>query len=112
LICTDVAARGIHIKKLSYVVNYDFPFTVEQYCHRIGRTGRDCKGHSYTLLTRNRAPIVAQLISLLRHCEQAVEPNLLQLNEDYAAGLVEEEEEEVEEEGEEEKEEENKLGNN
>ena len=40
LIATDVAARGLHIKKLKYVINYDFPTSLEQYCHRIGRTGR------------------------------------------------------------------------
>ena len=34
LLATDVVARGIHIKRLRYVVNYDFPSTIEQYCHR------------------------------------------------------------------------------
>ena len=37
LLATDVAARGLHIKKLKYVINYDFPTNLEQYCHRIGR---------------------------------------------------------------------------
>ena len=37
LISTDVCARGIHIKRLKYVVNYDFPSTLESYCHRIGK---------------------------------------------------------------------------
>jgi len=40
LIATDVAARGLDIKELSMVVNYDFPFTKEIYTHRIGRTAR------------------------------------------------------------------------
>jgi len=35
-----VAARGLHINRLQYVVNYDFPVTLDQYCHRVGRTGR------------------------------------------------------------------------
>ncbi|WP_455755499.1 ATP-dependent RNA helicase DbpA [Sulfurimonas sp.] len=40
LIATDVAARGLDIKELSMVVNYDVPHTEETYTHRIGRTGR------------------------------------------------------------------------
>ena len=37
---TDVAARGLDVKDVSAVVNYDFPNGVEDYIHRIGRTGR------------------------------------------------------------------------
>jgi len=40
LIATDVAQRGLDIKDVSYVVNYDVPKTLEDYIHRIGRTGR------------------------------------------------------------------------
>ncbi|WP_426752488.1 DEAD/DEAH box helicase [Myxococcus sp. Y35] len=40
LVATDIAARGIDIDGLSYVVNYDLPNVPEQYVHRIGRTGR------------------------------------------------------------------------
>jgi ATP-dependent RNA helicase DeaD len=40
LIATDVAARGLDIKNLSHVVNYDLPASSEAYVHRIGRTGR------------------------------------------------------------------------
>ena len=40
LVATDVAARGLDIKELSMVVNYDIPHTEETYTHRIGRTGR------------------------------------------------------------------------
>jgi len=35
LVCTDVAARGLHVRSLQYVVNYDFPSTLEVYAHRI-----------------------------------------------------------------------------
>jgi ATP-dependent RNA helicase DBP3 len=39
LIATDVAARGLDIPQVEYVLNYSFPLTVEDYVHRIGRTG-------------------------------------------------------------------------
>jgi ATP-dependent RNA helicase RhlB len=40
LVATDVAARGLHIEGLEMVVNYDLPLDIENYVHRIGRTGR------------------------------------------------------------------------
>jgi len=59
LIATDVAARGLDIQALQYVVNYDLPFIAEDYIHRIGRTGRAgkeglaislmCMGEEYLL---------------------------------------------------------------
>jgi superfamily II DNA/RNA helicase len=39
LVATDVAARGLHVKNLPYIVNYDFPGNLETYIHRVGRTG-------------------------------------------------------------------------
>jgi len=51
LVTTDVAARGIHIKNVNYVINYDVPTKSEFYVHRIGRTGRDgLVGNSLTLI--------------------------------------------------------------
>ena len=40
LVATDVAARGLDIAELPVVINYDVPFSAEDYIHRIGRTGR------------------------------------------------------------------------
>ncbi len=40
VVATDVAARGLDVKRISHVVNYDIPYDVEAYIHRIGRTGR------------------------------------------------------------------------
>jgi len=49
LIATDVAQRGLDIKDVAYVVNYDVPKTMEDYIHRIGRTGRaGAKGTALT----------------------------------------------------------------
>jgi ATP-dependent RNA helicase RhlE len=52
LVATDVAARGIDIDSVSYVINYDVPEAPEDYVHRIGRTGRAGKaGRAITLFT-------------------------------------------------------------
>merc|ERR1712061_193296 len=49
LIATDVAQRGLDIKDVAFVVNYDVPKTLEDYIHRIGRTGRaGAKGTAVT----------------------------------------------------------------
>lgn len=54
LVATDVASRGIDIRALPYVVNYDFPSRLEPYIHRVGRTGRlAAQGHAYSFFTRN-----------------------------------------------------------
>jgi len=56
LVATDVAARGLDIKELSMVVNYDIPHGEETYTHRIGRTGRAGKeGLAFTLFTEYEA---------------------------------------------------------
>lgn len=39
LIATDVASRGLDIKDIEYVINFDMPKVIEDYVHRIGRTG-------------------------------------------------------------------------
>ena len=52
LVATDVAARGLDIDDISHVINYDMPYDVESYVHRIGRTGRAGKeGVALTLVT-------------------------------------------------------------
>ena len=40
LVATNVAARGLDIPEISHVINYDMPGNLEEYIHRIGRTGR------------------------------------------------------------------------
>ena len=80
LVATDVAARGLHIRGLPYLVNYDCPTNLETYIHRVGRTGRLAStGHAYTFLTRSLARLAPDLVGLLRDNQQAVDPNLVQL---------------------------------
>ncbi len=54
MVATDVAARGLDVRLLPYVVNYDFPSSLATYIHRVGRTGRlAAYGHAYSFFTRN-----------------------------------------------------------
>lgn len=56
LIATDVAARGLDVKELQVVVNYEFPLQVDDYVHRIGRTGRaGATGTSITIISDTEA---------------------------------------------------------
>ena len=51
IVATDVVARGIHVNNISHVINYDLPNTVDDYIHRIGRTGRaGQKGKAITFI--------------------------------------------------------------
>lgn len=53
LVATDVAARGLDIPDMPLVINFDVPFSAEDYVHRIGRTGRaGAKGLAITLMTK------------------------------------------------------------
>jgi ATP-dependent RNA helicase RhlE len=52
MVATDIAARGLDVKKLSHVINFDVPEKTEDYVHRIGRTGRHFEvGDAYTLVS-------------------------------------------------------------
>lgn len=62
LVATDVAARGIDVKEISHVINYDLPQDTESYVHRIGRTGRaNHKGQALTLVTRQEKGFLKEL---------------------------------------------------
>ena len=81
LVATDVAARGLDIPDVEVVINYTFPLTIEDYIHRIGRTGRGGKtGISYTLFTGNpqfEKPLAGALQNVLREANQPVPDALL-----------------------------------
>ncbi len=80
MIATDVAARGLDINNVEYVVNYDFPLDIENYVHRIGRTARsNKKGTSITLITDNEARFAKKLVQILRESNQTVPEDLLEL---------------------------------
>ena len=63
---TDVAGRGIDIKDVSMVINYDMAKSIESYTHRIGRTGRAGKsGKAVTFLTQESSEIFYDLKQML-----------------------------------------------
>ncbi|CAK9176131.1 unnamed protein product [Ilex paraguariensis] len=77
LVATDVAARGLDIKDIRVVINYDFPTGVEDYVHRIGRTGRaGATGVAYTFFCDQDAKHASDLIKVLEGASQRV-PNEL-----------------------------------
>src|SRR3990167_3151264 len=67
LAATDIAARGIDVKGIELVINYDLPDDPENYVHRIGRTGRaGLKGRSISLATPDQKEDVANIERLIR----------------------------------------------
>ncbi|CAK9781343.1 unnamed protein product [Cutaneotrichosporon oleaginosum] len=77
MLATDVASRGLDVKDISYVINYDFPNNCEDYIHRIGRTGRaGRKGTSYTYFTTDNSKQARELIGILRESKSEVPPEL------------------------------------
>jgi len=67
LVATDVAARGLDISNLPYVVNYDTPDIPENYIHRIGRTGRaGVSGIAVSLVSHDEKPYLQAIEKLLK----------------------------------------------
>jgi len=67
LVCTDVAARGLDIKDVPAVFNFDIPFNAEDYVHRIGRTGRaGALGHAISFVSGSDQRLVGDIEKLLK----------------------------------------------
>lgn len=73
-----MAARGLDIKDVEYVLNVTFPLTIEDYVHRIGRTGRAGRtGIAHTLFTVQEKGRAGELINVLKDAGQPVPEALL-----------------------------------
>ena len=71
MVATDVASRGLDIKDISLVINYDLPFNKEVYIHRIGRTGRaDATGIAISLYAPSDSEKCAWITSQAKQAEQ------------------------------------------
>merc|ERR1719499_1754282 len=80
LVATDVAARGLDIKGVGLVVNYDPANNAEDYVHRIGRTGRaGAKGYAVTFLTSMDGHKARGIVEVMERTEQDVSNQLRNL---------------------------------
>jgi ATP-dependent RNA helicase DBP3 len=78
LIATDVAARGLDIPNVEVVLNYTFPLTIEDYVHRIGRTGRaGKKGISHTFFQPGDKSHAGELQQVMKQAGQEVPEALM-----------------------------------
>lgn len=87
LIATSVAARGLDVKQLILVVNYDCPNHYEDYVHRCGRTGRAGRtGYAWTFVTPDQGRYAGDIVRALEQSGVAVPPRLQVLWTTYKAG--------------------------
>ncbi|KAL0118181.1 hypothetical protein PUN28_009090 [Cardiocondyla obscurior] len=87
LVATDVAARGLDVDDVKYVINFDYPSSSEDYIHRIGRTGRKRQtGTAYAFFTTHNMKHAGDLIEVLREAGQNVNPRLSEMAEMAKAG--------------------------
>merc|ERR1719284_2021955 len=90
LIGTDVASKGLDFPEIQHVINYDMPKEIENYVHRIGRTGRCGKtGVATTFINKNcEETTLLDLKHLLKEARQRIPPVLMMLD-DPRDGLPE-----------------------
>lgn len=89
LVATDVASKGLDFQNVQHVINFDMPDDIENYVHRIGRTGRsDTTGQATTFVNKaNEESILLDLKHLLMESKQKIPPFLLEVCADNELGL-------------------------
>ncbi|KAI5954695.1 hypothetical protein KGF54_002471 [Candida jiufengensis] len=85
LIATSIAARGLDVKNLSLVVNFDAPSHLEDYVHPVGRTGRaGAKGEAITFVFRSQEKEIIILVKDLKSSLKDIPPELLEISEIFS----------------------------
>ncbi|KAJ6786213.1 hypothetical protein PWT90_10156 [Aphanocladium album] len=80
MVATDVASRGIDVRNITHVLNYDYPNNSEDYIHRIGRTGRaGANGTAITLFTTDNQKQARELVNVLQEAKQQIDPRLAEM---------------------------------
>jgi ATP-dependent RNA helicase DDX3X len=86
LVATAVAARGLDIPNVKHVINYDLPNDIEEYVHRIGRTGRvGNTGRSTSFYTDKNRNILPDMVALLHDAKQEV-PKWMNVSPSFSGG--------------------------
>lgn len=86
MIATSIAARGLDVKELELVVNFDVPNHYEDYVHRVGRTGRaGRKGSAVTFISLEEERYAPDLVKALELSEQPIPEDLKKLADDFMA---------------------------
>lgn len=86
LIATSVAARGLDVKELNVVINYDCPNHMEDYVHRVGRTGRaGRKGMAYTFITPDQERYAPDIYQALVMSKATVPDELRRMKDEFLA---------------------------
>ncbi|TIA59460.1 P-loop containing nucleoside triphosphate hydrolase protein [Aureobasidium pullulans] len=80
MVATDVASRGIDVRNITHVLNYDYPNNSEDYIHRIGRTGRaGAMGTAITFFTTENSKQARDLVNVLAEAKQNIDPRLAEM---------------------------------
>ncbi|XP_043658055.1 putative ATP-dependent RNA helicase CG14443 [Drosophila teissieri] len=87
IVATDMTSRGLDVPGIRYVINYDFPNSIEGYVQRLVRTGclsrsRNCEAISF--FTKANSKLLMDVVDFLKNNKQEIQPHLLQMAEERA----------------------------
>jgi ATP-dependent RNA helicase DDX5/DBP2 len=90
LIATDVASRGLDIKDVPLIINYEMPTQMQDFVHRVGRTSRlgGSRGRAHTYITPGEGRFAKSLVNILQDAKQDIPDSLFKLASDYSNGKI------------------------